>query len=492
MSRIFQYVYSQEEHAPFLRSFLNSTSGHNQPLTKELLDASLVYRLRAVPLPPPQVSADAEMPMDMADMLPMPMPAPEETESLIVPVFRRDRFVLGDLYGEISPNGLALRIMAQNKLDPPPVQIARRFCVDLSICDAVEFLEYEWFSDGKVIVSMHTIDLDGDYGGHSIVLDCSEEQQVNEPSSVAACSPLKVVMRMHFTETMDCGLCKDSRATCPCDGPSESLVNLSPKHNDSWLNWATWMTAFCKTRQGMSTTTISFKAVTPVGEIPGCMSFRLDQACEMGEESGLRLLRRSYEQLRAKHALDTAIDEIDDNATAVEDKVLETVDFDAPSFSPARSITDSATPTNVSDGDDPARRFVTPVMQQKSAAYPASAAGDRRKWDGSVRSRGVGKKVYTCECGVEFTHRGHLNVHIMTKHQKLRPHACTECSASFAKRSDLRRHAKSLHNMKSLDDDEDPDAAVHNRPFSCNHCDRRYATRQGLRKHEIAKHATGT
>lgn len=418
----------------------------------------------------------------------MQMSATEEsTESLLVPVMKKDRFILGDLYGEISPNGMALRMLATNTPGPPPVQIARRFCVDLSICDAVEFLEYEWFSDGKVIVSMHMVDLEGDYAGHSIVLDCGEDIENNGPCGFDEDSPLKAVMRMQFTETVDCDVCKGSRARCSCEGPRAALVDLSPNGPDSCLDWMTWISAFAKTRHGLSTNTVSFRAVTPMGEIPGCMSFRLEQSCEMGQESGLALLRRSYEQLRAKQLGAHAEEAVIENADAVEKKVYETIELSPHSLLPHAS--DSLLSTDRITGVGGSSQASVTSELPGSTESPSPARKPRKGSGSLLQAGGVRKKVFTCECGVEFSHKGHLNVHIMTKHKRLRPHACTECTATFAKRSDLRRHAKALHKMQSLNDDEDAAVAISNRPFPCNNCVRRYATRQGLRKHQNSKHS---
>lgn len=429
-------------------------------------------------------------------MPPLPANSTEVTESLFVPLFKKGQFLLGDLHGEISPNGLGLRMMTNIIPGTAPVQIARRFCVDLSICDAVEFLEYEWFSDGNVIVSMHSVDLDGDYSGISIVLDCSEEDQVS-PIAVSGdlVSPLKVVMRVNYTETVDCGVCKDSRATCRCLSPQTKLVDLSPHGSETCIDWATWVSAFAKTRTGSSTTTASFRVVTPMGEVPGVMSFRLDQTAEMGEESGLALIRRQYEKLRATQVPPVHQEAVVEEATAVEYKVYESfegIDDFLDCMLPKPHTPDDISPTapNDSAGEDGVFTMsdVSP-SDSRSNTQTTSTIRKPRMPGGQVLEGGVKKKGFVCsDCGVEFSQKGHLNVHIMTKHRRLRPHLCTECSATFSKRSDLRRHAKTVHNMESLNDDEDPVKAALSKPFPCGHCEKRYATRQGARKHLNAKH----
>lgn len=430
----------------------------------------------------------------MPPMPQMPANSVEETESLFVPLFRKGQFVLGDLHGEISPNGLGLRMMTMTMQGTAPVQIARRFCVDLSICDAIEFLEYEWFSDGNVIVTMHSVDLDGDYSGISIVLDCSENDEVASPRAISGDigSPLKVVMRANYTETVDCDSCHANRASCSCPQSKAKVVDLAPNGSETCIDWASWMSAFVSTRTCVSTTTASLRAVTPMGELPVVMSFRLQQTAEMGEESGLALVRRRYEKLRASQAPPVCEEAVVDEASAVEDMVFE-------SMLCAGDLPDFMSPVGgTSDGDTPKASSSMPFTSAASSRVPDTHAATEspsstptsRMAGGRVLEGGVRKKVFQCpHCtsGI-FSHRGHLNVHVLTKHRREKPHVCTECTARFAKRSDLRRHAKTVHGMDSLHDDEDPVAAASSRPFPCGHCDKRYATRQGARKHLNSKH----
>lgn len=443
----------------------------------------------------------------------MPANAVEETESLFVPLFRKGQFVLGDLHGEISPNGLGLRMMSNVVPGLAPVQIARRFCVDLSICDAIEFLEYESFSDGNVIVSMHSVDLDGDYSGISIVLDCSEgEEHETSPRAVSSdgiSSPLKVVMRINYTETVDCDSCHGSRSSCPCSQPRANVIKLTPNGSETCIDWASWVSAFASTRTCVSTTTASFRAVTPMGELPGVMSFRLQQTAEMGEESGLALIRRRYEKLRASQVPSICKEEVVEEASGmeaigVEESVFESMvgPGDLPDFmsstlgapdgdlaaAPKCLSPPSAGPSSARDSPAPVSDTLPPSSHSHALSEAPSATLKPHLPGGRMLVGGVRKKVFVCDCGVEFSHRGHLNVHIMTKHRMLKPHLCTECTARFAKRSDLRRHVKTVHCMDSLKDDDDPVAAASNKPFPCGYCDKRYVTRQGARKHLNSKH----
>jgi uncharacterized Zn-finger protein len=92
---------------------------------------------------------------------------------------------------------------------------------------------------------------------------------------------------------------------------------------------------------------------------------------------------------------------------------------------------------------------------------------------------------------------------------RLRPHKCKHCSTSFAKGSDLRRHAVAVHGVSveqglflcpqcPTEFRQGSHLALHLRIvheersnlFKCSAtgCDNIYATRQGLKKHMLIKH----
>lgn len=215
---------------------------------------------------------------------------------------------------------------------------------------------------------------------------------------------------------------------------------------------------------------------TPIGEMPAEFWFRLSQSCETGADSGVSLLRRKYAERSFIDTLSPAIeigiddstvfDSIDRVATEVLDEVSMRIPLSALS--------------EIVAGSETSR---TENIPQKILAPTASKAGNM--------SGRVTKKSFPCPtCDMIFTHRGHLNVHVLTRHLKLRPFACAHCSSSFAKRSDLRRHSKALHKTDILEDDKRCDGASGSveRPFKCDLCDRHYATRQGRRKHRANKH----
>lgn len=215
-----------------------------------------------------------------------------------------------------------------------------------------------------------------------------------------------------------------------------------------------------------------------MGEMPGEFWFNLRQRCEVGKDSGVSLLRRKYATRSFVEALSPSIEICVDESsvTVAVDRIAEDVLAEVAELLPPEIHPDVPESTD--------QRSSKPGSQPPPAPAPV-----REK--PKVKGGGVTKKSFPCPtCGMIFSHRGHLNVHVLTRHLKLRPFACTRCSSSFAKRSDLRRHSKAIHKTAVLDGDEEHDAAraAIERPFKCDLCDRRYATRQGFRKHRANKH----
>ncbi|XP_077549036.1 zinc finger X-chromosomal protein-like isoform X2 [Haemaphysalis longicornis] len=65
-----------------------------------------------------------------------------------------------------------------------------------------------------------------------------------------------------------------------------------------------------------------------------------------------------------------------------------------------------------------------------------------------VHMQGDGLSLFECpQCGRVFTHKGHLNTHLLT-HTGERPYACTMCNARFARRSNLKRHVIVRHHRR--------------------------------------------
>lgn len=304
--------------------------------------------------------------------------ASSSTESLFIPMFRRGRYVLGELYGKLSPNSLALSILRHGA--SPLEQVCRRFVVDLSAEDMLEFVEYEWFSNGLLVVSMHEINLNGDYQGQSIVL-CTFGANDNADTRVSSRTPSRVLMRMTFDEKVDCPACMQPRADCRCRGQEPAKQRILENYKNS-SSWSTWVAALCSTRKGNSTNTASITISTPMGDMKGAQTFRLQQHCSKGRDVGAVLLRRKYAQT-----------------------ILGRLENPYPEVA-------------ISDEDI----FFT-ISQYGGRPDPADSSPQERL-DGSIhgthgeRSSASSKKSIACSCGRIFTHRGHYNVHVLSVHMR--------------------------------------------------------------------------
>lgn len=185
---------------------------------------------------------------------------PSETASLFIPMYRRGCFVLGQLYGPMSPNALGLALLSGP--EKVPVPRSRRFVVDLSGRLAMEFVEYEWLSDGKLCVSLHDIDEHGCYSGQSIVFD----GPTIPPSPV----PSRVAMRLHYSEV-------------PLDNDRPTVVDAwSQKNTACWENWTQ---AFSRLRTGNASITCSFSLRAGVGQglVQGQQTTVVREECLLGQ-----------------------------------------------------------------------------------------------------------------------------------------------------------------------------------------------------------------
>ena len=71
------------------------------------------------------------------------------------------------------------------------------------------------------------------------------------------------------------------------------------------------------------------------------------------------------------------------------------------------------------------------------------------------------------QCGKMFGVWGHYKAHMMN-HDSRRPHCCTECSKSFVRLEDLRRHFVTHGDFK----------------FKCNQCEKQFFRAEHLKKHK--------
>lgn len=233
------------------------------------------------------------------------------TSSLFVPMYRRKHFVLGQLYGPMSPNvqGLAMLAAAGYGYGSVPTPVSRRFVADLSL-PTLDFLEYEWLSDGKLCVTIHHIRTDGLYHGQTILLDSAESS--SSPSQIAASSeeksaipskakintpltshdliaspfrpvPTKVVMRTDIIERPGCQQCYENMQICQCATPVKP--RQSSRHFHPPTNWDSWIRAMEHTRKDSNIQlSMRFSIVTPSGVFSNSKDIIIHQDFEVGVE----------------------------------------------------------------------------------------------------------------------------------------------------------------------------------------------------------------
>lgn len=379
---------------------------------------------------------------------------PRETASLFIPMYRRGSLVLGQLYGPMSPNTLALAGLCAPQ--PPPTPRSRRFVVDLASTNPIEFVEYEWFTDGKLAVSLHDMTEDGVYSGQTIIFDGKAAPGSPVPSRVA--------MRLYYSEA-----------------PQSGRTPLPPDWRDRLSSWESWTRQFASLRAGSTRVTVRFTVPRP-DELPiqGERITNLTEECAVGEcgfqmSSANKLVRMflqaagmfvshpsqdqpvadSADRRAFTDAVKALYDEDDREATLeeflspdTEPMGAETSSALVPSpLSPQKTATSTAAlpverspPIQPSALSAPAVSLLDPVAPDaapppktvdappavKSPAPPNVAAPT------AVTSRpayaGISKpgaREHVCECGMRFSHRGHFNAHRRAVHEKIRPHKCS-------------------------------------------------------------------
>eukprot|EP00179_Madagascaria_erythrocladioides_P005362 CAMPEP_0198317104 /NCGR_PEP_ID=MMETSP1450-20131203/6713_1 /TAXON_ID=753684 ORGANISM="Madagascaria erythrocladiodes, Strain CCMP3234" /NCGR_SAMPLE_ID=MMETSP1450 /ASSEMBLY_ACC=CAM_ASM_001115 /LENGTH=242 /DNA_ID=CAMNT_0044020287 /DNA_START=30 /DNA_END=758 /DNA_ORIENTATION=+ len=109
-------------------------------------------------------------------------------------------------------------------------------------------------------------------------------------------------------------------------------------------------------------------------------------------------------------------------------------------------------------------------------------------------------------CGKCFKTTRDRAQHVLTVHEKLRPHKCTICHAEFGLKGNLTKHIKSIHEASSATRLHCPQCTksfsikgnlvkhiqtVHEQRnrFDCEICERRYTRRSSLRQHMDRSHS---
>lgn len=152
-----------------------------------------------------------------------PAPRTMNVEDMLIFTAMYDTFATGVVWGLNQPHIFARTPMM---LDKKPT--ARRFAVDLSIRDALEFLEFVHFDDGMLVIAfrrfLHTRD-----GALPVVVSA----RLHAPSPVpGVLGPVR--MRAEAFEAACCPNCGQSGRECKCDFGTSPPTSIVTKNTHSW------------------------------------------------------------------------------------------------------------------------------------------------------------------------------------------------------------------------------------------------------------------
>jgi hypothetical protein len=341
---------------------------------------------------------------------------PVQAETLFVPHFRKDGYVLGEMYGGITLNALAVAMVSSGHRIP--TQVARRFVIDLNAADGFEFVEYEWFQGGFLVIAVHTIALNGRYKGHSTIF--APRDDVNAPAT-----PSQVLMRFGFEDVRSCQQCG---RPMPCRCPVALPANVVQRADS--FSWTHWTSILEHLRTGSSLTNGTFTVSASIGDMQVTRSCLVSR--EFTQREGIsgraNILRRRYAaSIFSKYSHPTVDDQLVDSY--VRDQIE---DITKPA-----EIADGAELSRSPDGaqlvigsfPDIRRGILKQTIESGKASDDAACggaphqahqqtAGAPVRDNLALRSRSAGKKCYYCDCGFAFSHRGHYNAHQRAVHMK--------------------------------------------------------------------------
>lgn len=396
---------------------------------------------------------------------------PRETASLFMPMYRRSSFVLGQLYGPMSPNTLALALLSAPA--PPPTPRSRRFVVDLASEKPVEFVEYEWLSDGKLCISLHEVNHSGCYEGETLVFA--------GPRTPASPVPSNLVMTLNYREAPQPDRAPDS---IPVDWRAQPV------------SWESWTVVFARLRSGSAVVTTKVTIPSPPNkqQPPFSKEFQtlLREECAVGEAGFqatsanklVRMFLQAQGMFISHPAQDEAVSrraeqraftdavaglyaeeeddpmefatagapmliesggdpatvgntlahpEVADAARLLDEELLRNPPPPVPEFEaqPAAwnneiSSSASISPLGTDESGDSSPGSPGPAASSgpsSSSTFPVAPA--LLEAEMKPEKRAAAAREHVCNCGMRFLHRGHYNAHRRAVHEKIRPHICS-------------------------------------------------------------------
>lgn len=417
--------------------------------------------------------------------------------------------------------------------DKAPETICRRFIVDLNSKSPMSFIEYEWFSNRKVVTSMHDYNESGDYCGTSTVFDVIQDQQGN----LLNCNPM---MTIQYAEVMSCKFCAGRDSQCACSPKFRKRAKGFPTSVSCWSDWAL---AMQNIRTGASVVTTTYQLTIPNGSLFHASSvFTLENSCQRGLKAGVDtsqvgIMQRQYvvengyldfNIQRDQEILLSYTNRIFGGADENSDDDMNgiTVGFTGP-YLDGPPADESAINNVIGDGGDDIGRHnngislnvpkesspdtsgvasihnIGQVEQNGSGSSQSPSESPPLSSGGSVEK--LSSKIRCPLCDHPFVHRGHYNEHMLSVHSHDRPYRCNvpNCNADFTRKADVHRHRWKVHKIKKRYEckyceatfETSQQATAHKRldhsdkcPYGCDKCENAYATLAGLHKHLSSNH----
>jgi hypothetical protein len=352
---------------------------------------------------------DSEVPCDL-------------TETLYIPVFRTDRFILGEMHSNFSANAKVLFIATQRQTRF--VTIARRFVANLFIENSIEFVEYEWFEGGFLVVVVHKFAFDGSYTARYVVFAHLNNRSVSNIPSI-------VLMTLNYNETPDCPTCLEHNLQCICEDPIR-WHHVPTKKTSVW-SWSQWITGLYRVQSESATGYVNLAVSTPQGDLRQSFALRISRKGVTQDVKITKGRLLSYEYAALLSA-DNLFPTMDCQLADVTDRrrVLSSSDgsFSAEIIDPSLTRTDGMTSELTTAGQGLCSSGLSSRDEVSAMGggdwhsdLRSGRQGGHRDHSSSllgsdVRRKSVITKRYFCACGHLFTHRGHYNAHLRAVHMK--------------------------------------------------------------------------